>query len=58
MKYRYLVEVELPPGVTPEEFQEYIKDEVSAGVGARHPSEPIFHLDKTSVLVSPGEEVS
>jgi hypothetical protein len=56
VKYRFVVEVDLPSGVSPGEFRDYIETEVQANVGCRMPEEPIFHLDRKSVRVSRGQK--
>ena len=57
MKYRFIVEVDLPFGVSPGEFRDYIETEIQANVGSRMPEEPIFHLDRKSVKVSTGQKI-
>lgn len=58
MRYRFVVEVDVPSGVTPEEFREYIETEVQANVGRYPPEEPIFHLDRKSVKVFKGRKTT
>lgn len=50
---RFLVTLDLPPRVSPEQMAAYIEQEVKCGVGQMMPEEPIWNLDKDSVRVQP-----
>lgn len=51
---RYVCEVAavIPDGVSLEEWQEYVRDNVMSGIGALRPEEPLFQMDRKSVYVS------
>lgn len=50
---RFLVTLDLPPRVSPEQMAAYIEQEVKCGVGQMMPEDPIFALDRDSVRVQP-----
>lgn len=50
-KMRFVVELNLPPGVSVADMRRYIEDEVKANVGQLHPDDPLFRLDRNSVEV-------
>lgn len=52
MKQRFVVEVDIPSGVSVQEMKDYIFGEVRAGIGGLPPEDPLFHLDRTSVKVT------
>lgn len=53
-RVKFEVTVELPDGVTLAEMRQYIRDEVMAGSGGRSPEDPLFYLNRRSVLVNKG----
>lgn len=48
---KFLVELNAPSACSWEDVAAYIALNVKAGVGALHPNDPLFDLDKDSVLV-------
>lgn len=48
----FLVSMEIPSGADPLDLMQYVHEEVADGCGARDPHDPIFHLDRESVIVS------
>ena len=51
-KVSYTVYVTLPENVSVLRFQQYIEDEIKANVGRLPPADPLFHLDRKSVIVT------
>lgn len=51
MRVFFEVSLDLPSGATKADVREYILTEVMAGCGCRHPEDPMFDLDRTSVSV-------
>lgn len=51
-KIWFLVGMDIPDGADPADLLEYVQTEVKAGRGARDPRDPIFHLDRDSVVVT------
>ena len=51
MKIVVIVEAEVPAGVSAKEWVDYVRAEVRANVGSRHPSDSLFDLDRASVKV-------
>ena len=57
MKQTYVIEVEVPEGVTAKEMGSYIDDAVSYWKGCFHPDEPLFHLDPKTIKVERVESI-
>lgn len=49
---RFVVSVELPPGVSVEDMEAYIEESVGCWKGGKDPESPIFDLDGETVRVA------
>jgi len=49
MKMSFLVELEIPAGVSVEDACAYVKNAVATECGSFNPQNPLFHLDRRSV---------
>ena len=50
-RHAFVVHVDIPPGVTVERMRQYIEDEIKANIGRLPPEDPLFHMDRESVVV-------
>lgn len=51
MKKRFVVELEMPEGVSATEMKAYIDDAVACMKGTYSPEDSIFYLDRESIRV-------
>jgi len=48
----FIVEVDLPAGATRRDMHDYVKTEITAGFGGRHPDDPLFDTNRESITVT------
>ena len=47
----FILQIDVPNGVSRARMKEYIETEIKAGVGMLEPSDPLFSLNENSVKV-------